>query len=178
MADAPTYWMLVSSPENFERSRARGFDLAGMKSRHGKKAERVKAGDKVIFYLTGVQAFGGTAEATGPAYEDHEPIWDSKKEGEDYPFRFPIRLLYACPKDDYVAVAPLVPMIRYLRKWPAEHWRLGFQGNVHSLPKEDWDLISLEVERRAKGKKIPPGVPPTEAERPPKIPAKLRKRPE
>ena len=43
----PTYWMLVSSEENFERSRARGFDIASMKSRHRKKAERVQPGDKV-----------------------------------------------------------------------------------------------------------------------------------
>ena len=35
-----TYWMLVNSEENFERSRARGFDIAGMKSRHRKKPSR------------------------------------------------------------------------------------------------------------------------------------------
>ena len=65
--------------------------------------------------------------------------------------------------------------LEYLRKWPAEHWRLGFQGNVHRLPKADYELIALEVERRSKGKRLPPGVPPTEAERPPKIPSKLKK---
>ncbi len=45
-----TYWMLVSSAENFETSRSRGFDLAGMKSRHGKKPAEVRPGDKVVYY--------------------------------------------------------------------------------------------------------------------------------
>lgn len=41
-----TYWMLVSSADNFETTRTRGFDLAGMKSRHGKKAAEVKPGTR------------------------------------------------------------------------------------------------------------------------------------
>jgi hypothetical protein len=51
------YWMLVSSADNLETSRGRGFDLAGMKSRHRKKAEKVQPGDRVLFYVTGRQAF-------------------------------------------------------------------------------------------------------------------------
>jgi hypothetical protein len=43
-APPAAHWLLVSSPENFETSRARGFDLAGMKSRHRKKAESVREG--------------------------------------------------------------------------------------------------------------------------------------
>ncbi|MEJ7652886.1 MAG: hypothetical protein WKH64_05875 [Chloroflexia bacterium] len=39
---AENYWMLVSSAENFETSRERGFDLAAMKSRHSKKAADVR----------------------------------------------------------------------------------------------------------------------------------------
>src|SRR5919107_383636 len=90
----PTHWLLVSSPENFEASRRRGFDVAGMKSRHRKKAETVRPGDTVLFYLTGLKALGGLAAVTGTFYEDtEERIWDSKKPDEEYPFRFPIRPL-------------------------------------------------------------------------------------
>ena len=45
-----TNWLLVSSPDNFERSRARGFDVAGMKSRHRRKWERVVPGDRILLY--------------------------------------------------------------------------------------------------------------------------------
>lgn len=135
------YWMLVSSPANFETSRARGFDLAGMKSRHRKKAELVQPGDRVLFYLTGIQAFGGTATATGPYFESQEPIWSSKKAGEEYPFRFPIRPEVILGPDQFVKAEPLLPRLEWVKKWPPAHWQLAFQGNVHLLPEHDFATI-------------------------------------
>ena len=143
------HWMLVSSAENFERSRARGFDIAAMKSRHGKKAAVVRPGDKVVYYLLGVMAFGGTAEVTGEAYYDEEPIWCSSREGETYPHRFPIRIEVAAPPGSYVPAVELAGAMRHTRKWPEAHWRLAFQGNVHRLPPEDYELIRQVIERRA-----------------------------
>ncbi|MDP9381588.1 MAG: EVE domain-containing protein [Chloroflexota bacterium] len=145
----PTYWMLVSGANNFETSRARGFDIAGMKSRHGKKAAEVRPGDKVIFYLTGVMAFGGTAEVTGEAFYAEDPIWCSSKAGEAYPHRFPIRMEVAAEPNEYVPAAELVEPMSHTKKWPAQHWRLAFQGNVHRLPAEDYELIRQAIEQRA-----------------------------
>jgi hypothetical protein len=140
-----TNWLLVSAPENFETSRKRGFDIAGMKSRHRKKAEKVKAGDHVIYYLTQVKAVGGISEATGPYYESDEHIWTSSKEGEEYPFRFPVKPLYIRDKDEYVPMVDLVPSLEYVKRWPPEHWTLAFQGNVHVLSDHDYDLIEKAV---------------------------------
>ncbi len=142
------HWMLVSCAENFELSRSRGFDIAAMKSRHAKKAADVRAGDKVIFYLTGVMAFGGVAEITGESYYSEEPIWGSRKVGEMYPHRFPITLEYAAEPGVYLAVADLVERMAHTKKWPAEHWRLAFQGNVHRLTLEDYDLIKQCLQQR------------------------------
>jgi hypothetical protein len=136
-----TNWLLVSSADNFETSRARGFDIAGMKVRHRKKAERVQAGDRVFYYLVGVKAVGGMSEATGPYYEDSAHIWTSSKEGEEYPFRFPVRIVIAREKGDYVPMQDLVPILEYPKRWPAEHWTLAFQGNVHVLSDADADII-------------------------------------
>lgn len=148
---SPVNWMLVSSPENFEISRGMGFTLAGMKSRHRKKAEKVKPGDRVIFYLTGIQAIGGIATVTGPYFEGRDDLWQSKKEGEGYPFRFPIAPHLILGPEDFVPVIGLVPHMVYTKKWPEAHWRLAFQGNVHILPDEDYALIESAVQnaRRA-----------------------------
>ena len=132
--------MLVSSPENFETSRGRGFDLAAMKSRHRKKAERVRPGDRVLFYLTGQQAFAGTATATGSYVEDPAPIWRSKKD-DPYPFRFPVRPDVVLPPDRFVPAVSLLDDLEYVRRWPREHWQLAFQGNVHSLSQQDFETI-------------------------------------
>jgi EVE domain len=141
-----THWLLVSSPENFEVSRARGFDIAGMKSRHRKKAETVQAGDTVLFYLVGRKAIGGWAEVTGTFFEDDSHLWDSRKEGEEYPFRFPIKIQRALSPTDFVEVEPLIDALEYPKRWPRANWTLAFQGNVHKLSGHDHDLIVSAIE--------------------------------
>ena len=137
-----TNWLLVSSADNFETSRARGFDIAGMKSRHRKKAERVAAGDRVLYYLTVVKSIGGVAEVTGSIFEDSAPIWESNKPGEVYPFRFPIKLIKARPANDYLPMDDLVHTLDYPKRWPPQHWTLAFQGNVHVLSDADYTKIT------------------------------------
>ena len=101
----PTYWIIVGSPDNFERTRELGFTVQGMKSRHRKKAERLKPGDKIVWYLTGVKAFGGVATVTSTYFEAHDRIWqsgDPKKDAEDYPFRFNIEPDVVLDKPEWV----------------------------------------------------------------------------
>ena len=136
-----TNWLLVSSAGNFETSRTRGFDIAGMKSRHRKKAERVQTGDRVLYYCTVVKSIGGVAEVTGPYYEDHQPIWESNRPGEVYPFRFPVQIIKARPPGEYLELEELVPSLEYPKRWPAKNWTLAFQGNVHVFSDEDFDKI-------------------------------------
>jgi hypothetical protein len=136
-----TNGLLVSSADNFETSRTRGFDIAGMKSRHRKKAERVQAGDRVLYYCTVVKSIGGVAEVTGPYFEDHTPIWESNRPGEVYPFRFPVQIIKARPPGEYLELEDLVPSLEYPKRWPAKNWTLAFQGNVHVFSDEDFDKI-------------------------------------
>jgi len=142
----PNHWLLVSSPENFDVSRSRGFDVAGMKSRHRRKAETVQPGDTVFFYLTGLKAIGGLAEVTGPYYEDGGHVWDSKKDGEEYPFRFSVKPIAIIEKpDDFVRVEEFVDALEYPKRWPRENWTLAFQGNVHKLSEHDYRILAGAV---------------------------------
>src|SRR5207245_4895940 len=80
-------WIVVGSPENFEIARERGFDMFGFQSSRRRESAEMKAGDKLIFYLTGVMKFGGVAEVKSEVFEDRTPVFRSeKKAAEDYPF--------------------------------------------------------------------------------------------
>ncbi len=137
-----THWLLVSSPENFETTRNRGFDLAGMKSRWKKAAAEVQPGDTVFFYLTGLKAIAGEATVIGPAFYDETKIWESTKPGELYPWRFPIKLIKARGPGNYLPVADFIEQYHYAKRWPAKNWTLAFQGNVHRLGDDDYSLVS------------------------------------
>ena len=48
-----------------------------------------RPGDRIAFYVTGVQAFGGMVRVTGEMYEDRKEIWPRKPGKVDpYPWRF------------------------------------------------------------------------------------------
>ncbi len=86
-------WIIVGSLENFHITRDLGFTLQAIKSRHRKKAEQMKPGDRIAWYVTGIKAFAGTATITSEYYEDHTVIWKSsnkRRADETYPFRFRI----------------------------------------------------------------------------------------
>lgn len=149
-----TYWMLVSSPDNFERARALGFPLLAMKSRHIRKAEKVQPGDRILYYATGVMAFAGSFTVTSTFYESHEPLFHSKKDGEDYPYRFSVKADLTLPAARFVAVTSLLPDLTWVKKWPVDHWHLAFQGNVHALSADDFATIERAIERAGVGEPV------------------------
>jgi hypothetical protein len=141
---APTYWIIVGSPDNFVRTAEHGFTVQGFKSRHRKKAERMKPGDKIAYYLTGRKAFGGIATIESPYFESHERIWESgdpKKTAEDYPFRVNISPDIVLPVVDAILAEPIARRMAYVAKWPVANWTLAFQGNVHEVSEADFHLI-------------------------------------
>lgn len=151
-AQTPQHWVIVSSVDNWHRTRERDFTIQGMKTRQRKKAAQMRPGDKFIYYCTGVKAFAGITTITSEAFEDDEPIWGSsnkKREDEEYPHRVTIEPDLALPEEDFVSAEPLARQMTYAKKWPAEHWTLAFQGNLHLVPEEDYRLIRDALESAA-----------------------------
>ena len=147
----PSYWIIVGSPENFRRTADQGFTVQGIKSRHRKKAERMAAGDKIVYYLTGLKAFAGIATIESPYFESHERIWasgDPKKAAEDYPFRVRIAPDLILPDEEFLPAVGVARRMAYVAKWPETNWTLAFQGNVHEIGEEDYRLIREAIEAR------------------------------
>ena len=55
----------------------------------------------------------------------------------------------ALDDEDLVPAEPIARQMIYATKWPPEHWTLAFQGNVHNVPREDYELIRSEIEKAA-----------------------------
>lgn len=142
-----THWCLTTSPDNFARTAKLGWTVQGIKSGRRPTAERLEPGDTIVYYLTGVKAFGAVVEVTGRCFEDHDPVWTSKP-GEDYPWRVPIRPdVVGSDKGAWVPAEELVEHLQHLRKWPREHWTLGFQGNIRAWPAGDSQVVRGALQR-------------------------------
>jgi hypothetical protein len=139
--------MLVTTPDNYGRTRARRFTVQGVKARHKRKAERIAPGDRVCWYLVGVAGFVATATVTSPAFEDRTPIWVSSSTGRPDPYPWRFRLARGLVRDpaDAVPAASLADRLAFTRRWPRAHWRLAFQGNLHEIGRRDFAVIERAI---------------------------------
>jgi hypothetical protein len=139
--DAPTTWILTGSPENFAVTRERGFRLIGMKERRRNQALAMEPGDRIVFYLTQLGVFAGSVRLTTEMFEDREPVWPGKPGNPDpYPWRFGCEPEIVLDEADWVDAAEL-RSLEHIRKWPAEHWKLAFQGQLRTLSEADARLL-------------------------------------
>jgi hypothetical protein len=153
-------WVLTGSLENFRINVERGFDVIGFKQRRRNQAEEFEPGDEIVFYVTGVQAFGGIARVTSEMFEDTTPIWPQVKKSsskvkapEFYPWRVEAEPVLILDEDDFVPAGELVGELDHIAKWPAEHWHLAFQGQLRIVSDADAGVL-----RRALSAPAPAGA--------------------
>jgi hypothetical protein len=139
--------MVVTTAHNYAVTRRRRFTLQGVKARHRRAALRIAPGDRVCWYLVGIAGFVATATVTSPAFEDRTPLWTAVGRPDPYPWRFRIRRDVARPPEEAVPAASLVPRLAFVRRWPAAHWRLAFQGNLHEIGRRDFGVIERALGR-------------------------------
>ncbi|MEI6791949.1 MAG: EVE domain-containing protein [Actinomycetes bacterium] len=151
MPEAPTTWILTGSVDNFAVTRELGFKLIGFKERRRKQALTMEVGDRIIFYLTKVMAFGGSVTITSDLFEDRTPVWPGKPGNPDpYPWRRETEAELVLNEDDWVEAESVKDELEHIQKWPAEHWKLAFQGQLRTISNADSDLL-LERMRVAAG---------------------------
>jgi hypothetical protein len=144
-------WILTGSPENFDVTRERGFTLIGMKERRRNQALEMEPGDRIVFYLTGVKRFAGSVLIMSEMFEDRSRVWPGKPGKPDpYPWRFETQPEVVLDDDEFVAAEALKDDLEHVRKWPAEHWTLAFQGQLRTVSEADAELL-LERMRTAVG---------------------------
>jgi predicted RNA-binding protein len=140
-------WILTGSLENFRINVERGFDVIGFKERRRLQAAEFEPGDEIVFYVTGRQAFGGIARVRSEMFEDRAPIWPrgKKKRPEDYPWRVEAEPVAILAEDEFVPAEELAAELEHVRKWPAEHWHLAFQGQLRMIGEADARVLSERI---------------------------------
>jgi predicted RNA-binding protein len=139
-------WILTGSLENFRVTRELGFRVIGAKERRRRLAEQIDPGDQIVFYVTGVQAFAGFVRVTGEMYEERAKLWPGKPGKRDpYPWRFETEPVVVLEEEDFVPAEELVADLEHVRKWPAEHWRLAFQGQLRTVSEADRRLLERRI---------------------------------
>ncbi len=135
-------WILTGSPENLAVTAANSFSVIGLKERRRRQALEIEIGDRIVFYVTKVMAFAASARVTGELYEDRTPIWPGKAAKPDpYPWRFATAPEWVLEEHDWIPAEALVEELDHIAKWPREHWKLAFQGQLRPVDEHDAQLL-------------------------------------
>jgi hypothetical protein len=143
-------WILTGSPENYEATKAHGFTLIGLKERNRNRALEIEVGDRIVLYLTRVMAFAGSIRVESHLYEDRTKVWPGKPgKADSYPWRFETSPEVVLEEPEWVHAVSLVDDLDHIRKWPPEHWRLAFQGQIRPVSKHDAEILLERMKVRA-----------------------------
>jgi hypothetical protein len=149
-ADAHRTWILTGSPENYAATAEHGFCVIGLKQRNRNRALEIVPGDRIVLYLTRIMAFAASIRVTGELYEDRERIWPGKPGSPDqYPWRFETEPELVLPEQEWVRAETLVDELEHIGKWPREHWKLAFQGQIRAVSEHDADVLMARLRAAA-----------------------------
>jgi predicted RNA-binding protein len=138
------YWLVVTSAENFKHDRENlGFRLQGIPIRYKRQLQKMKVGDKVAYYIMGLQKFGAIARITGEYLEDYAKVWIN--DDEMWPARRPSEPEISLQDDELIDAKKLVPDLSFIEK--KDRWGVYLQGSIREIPEEDFRLIESEMRK-------------------------------
>lgn len=139
--------MLVTTQEQLDVTRERGFSIQGIDTKNRRKAVRMGPDDRILYYVSDKKGFAATATVTSEAFEDHQPIWKHFREQETFPHRVKIEPNVVLHHEQYVDGYQIGPTLEYVKKWSPERWPLAFYGMLHIIPQRDFNLVENELKR-------------------------------
>jgi len=140
-------WMINIDEKNYGVTCALGYKLQGFGIRQKKKTDRMEPGDKMIYYVREWRSFVLSATITSKVFEEQTIHWESVKANEKFVRRIRFKPDLVMEKDQYVDGLQIAPRLEYLKRWPPERWVLALEGELHLLPRRDFELIEGEMKR-------------------------------
>jgi hypothetical protein len=79
-------------------------------------------------------------------YEDRSPVWPGKPGNPDpYPWRFETEPVAILDEEGFVPAVELAAELEHVRKWPADHWQLAFQGQLRTVSEADAEVLERRI---------------------------------
>lgn len=133
----PTYWLNLFSHKTWTEFLAAGGNVSGFRDGRWKMAQKIKPGDRMLCYLTGVSRWIGLLEVTGAAYLEETPIWEDAA----FPVRLPVKALIALEAETAVPIIDLKERLSIFEDLANPH---AWTGRVRGSPAK-WQFADGEA---------------------------------
>jgi len=97
------YWLDLFTGTTWNEFKAAGSKVSGFRQSRWNTMQKIKQGDYLLCYMTGISRFIGVLEVLSEAFKDDSPIWKD----EDFPCRFEVKVISELTPETAVPVFEL-----------------------------------------------------------------------
>jgi len=120
------YWLDLFTGVTWDEFKAAGAKVSGFRESRWNSVQKIKPGDYLLCYLTGVSRFIGLLEVTDKPYRDKTPIWKD----EDFPCRLGVKLVAELRPETAIPVLELRDHLSFFQNLTSPHaWTGHFRAS-------------------------------------------------
>ena len=120
------YWLDLFSGITWQQFLDAGATVSGFRSRRKKLVQKIKPGDYLICYLTGLSRFIGVLEVTSEPYYDDSGIWKD----ESFPWRMKVQTVIVLQPETAVPIHDLSEKLSMFQNMSSPNaWTGHFRGS-------------------------------------------------
>ena len=132
------YWLDLFTGVTWDEFCSAGGACSGFRESRWSAVQKIKPGDYLLCYLTGVSRFIGVLEATSTAFRDTTPIWKD----EDFPCRIKVKSIVKLSVATAVPVLELRNRLSMFREMKSPiAWTGHFRGSPAKWKLTDGDAV-------------------------------------
>jgi hypothetical protein len=132
------YWLDLFTGFTWNEFKKAGGDVTGFRESRWKTVQKIKVGDYLICYLTGVSRFIGMLEVTSEAFRDDTAIWSD----ESFPCRLKVKTVVDLTPETAIPVHNLKDSLSFFQNLSSPiAWTGHFRGSPQQWKRADGEVI-------------------------------------
>ncbi len=132
------YWLDLFTGTTWEEFVAAGANISGFREGRWKTVQRIKVGDYLLCYVTGISRLIGILEVTSEAFRDETPIWNDAA----FPCRLKVKPVITLTFETAVPIQDLRETLSIFQNLKNPHaWNGRLRGSPAKWKRSDGEVI-------------------------------------
>lgn len=136
-----TYWLSLFNATTWQEFQDAGAEVMGFPETRQDIVRRIKPGDYLLGYLTGVSRWIAVLEVTSEPYDDLSKIWKQAL----FPCRVKVKVVASVSPEAGVPVLSISKDLRMFDNMKTPNWGLLFRIAPRELHPSDGELITNAI---------------------------------
>jgi len=137
------YWLDLFTGTTWQQFLDAGGEVSGFREGRWKTVQKIKPGDVLLCYLTGLSRWVGLLEVTSEPFKDDAPIWGP----DEFPCRVRVRILSALTPETAVPVLEMRDHLSVFKGLKNPHnWSGAFRGSPAKWRRSDGEAVAAAVQ--------------------------------